>query len=360
MPVDQVPPARALISAATPPSPAASSDLPAQLAHLTGLAARAEAYIAAGVSPATVAAYDDDWRAWLDFCRRQGCPPDYLTPDAIALFLTTLADEISPKTGRRRSLATIRRRLYGLVATAREKGHSVDGRHPLLLQVLKGIGAVHYQPPRRKEALSPDDIRAMVGHLPLDLRGLRNRSLLLLGFVSALRRSELVSLDAERPLDGDAAASRGWIEWHEGGLLIVVRGKGDRWREVPVGHGTTDWTCPVVALRRWLDAARIHEGPVYRPISPAGKVGPGYLDAQQVLYLVQTTALGAGVRADLPEAERMRLFGAHSLRAAVPTYAEVDERRVQRHLGHASVTTTRLYQRERDRFSTNLTLALGL
>jgi len=89
-------------------------------------------------------------------------------------------------------------------------------------------------------------------------------------------------------------------------------------------------------------------------------VGPGYLDAQQVLYLVQTTALAAGVRADLPEAERMRLFGAHSLRAAVPTYAEVDERRVQRHLGHASVTTTRLYQRDRDRFSTNLTRALGL
>lgn len=338
-----------------------AASLPVELEHLSHLVSQAEAYIEAGQSPATVIAYDDDWRAWLDFCRRQGCPPDSLTPQTIALYLTHLAGEVSPKTGRRRSVATITRRLYGLVAMAHEKGHSVDSRDPLIRQVLKGIGAVHYQPPRRKDALSPEDIRAMVAHLPLDLRGLRNRALLLLGYVSALRRSELVGLDAERPHDKVGSGGTGWIEWHgDAHLLIITRGKRGRWREVPVGPGSSDWTCPVTALRRWLTEARIQEGPVFRPISPAGKVGPGYLAPQQLLYLVQTVALAAGVRADLPEAERMRLFGAHSLRAGLPTYADIDERRVQRHLGHATVSTTRIYQRDRDRYQVNMTQAVGL
>lgn len=333
---------------------------PADLAHLSDLAARADAYLVAAQAPATLAAYDDDWLAWLAFCRRRGCPPDHLAPEAVALYLTDLVDTPSEKTGRRRAVTTVRRRLYGLIAQARQRGHALDSRHPLIMQILDGIEAVHYTPPRRKDALSPDDIRAMVGHLPLDRRGLRNRAILLLGYVSALRRSELVGLDVERPDDRSVTDCTGWVEWHAGHLLIVTRGKRGRWREVPVGPGATDWTCPVTALRRWLDEARIASGPVFRPIAPNGAIGAGALAAKQVLYLVQQTALAAGVRADLPQDERMRLFGAHSLRAGVPTYAHVDERRVQRHLGHASVTTTRLYQRDRDLFKVNLTTAVGL
>jgi len=40
--------------------------------------------------------------------------------------------------------------------------------------------------------------------------------------------------------------------------------------------------------------------------------------------------------------------------------AEVDERHVQKHLGHASAEMTRRYQRRRDRFRVNLTKAAGL
>lgn len=345
-----------------PPLPPAVAvqDMPAALSHLTGLAAQAKTYLAAAQAPATMAAYQDDWLAWLDFCRRRGLTGDALTPETVALFLTDLIDTPSPKTGRRRAVSTVRRRLYGLVAQARQRGYVVDSRHPLISQILDGIDAVHYTPPRRKDALSPDDIRAMLGYLPLDRRGLRNRAILLVGYVSALRRSELVGLDAERPNDRSVTDCTGWIEWHGEQLLIITRGKRGRWREVPVGPGTSDWTCPVTALRRWLTEARIVCGPVFRPIAPNGAIGAGPLAAKQVLYLVQQTALAAGVRSDLPEAERLRLWGAHSLRAGIPTYADLEERRVQRHLGHASVTTTRIYQRERDRFALNITAAVGL
>ena len=40
--------------------------------------------------------------------------------------------------------------------------------------------------------------------------------------------------------------------------------------------------------------------------------------------------------------------------------AEVDERYVQKQLGHASAEMTRRYQRRRDRFRVNLTKASGL
>ena len=67
--------------------------------------------------------------------------------------------------------------------------------------------------------------------------------------------------------------------------------------------------------------------------------------------------LDAGIRSDLPEKDRLALFSGHSLRAGLASSAEVDERYVQKQLGHASAEMT---QRRRDRFRVNLTKAAGL
>ncbi|MBF0307791.1 MAG: integrase, partial [Alphaproteobacteria bacterium] len=71
-------------------------------------------------------------------------------------------------------------------------------------------------------------------------------------------------------------------------------------------------------------------------------------------------ALAAGLRGDLPEGRRRTLFAGHSLRAGLASSAEVEERHVQAHLGHATAEMTRRYQRRRDRFRVNLTKAAGL
>ena len=76
--------------------------------------------------------------------------------------------------------------------------------------------------------------------------------------------------------------------------------------------------------------------------------------------LVKRAALAAGVRPDLSNAERAEKFSGHSLRAGLASSAEVDERYVQRQLGHASAEMTRRYQRRRDRFRVNLNKAAGL
>lgn len=142
--------------------------------------------------------------------------------------------------------------------------------------------------------------------------------------------------------------------------MLVLDAKSG-WREVEIGRGTTQQTCPVAALERWLEFTRIVDGPVFRRVSRDGQTAlPARLSDKHVARLVKQCVLDAGLRADLPERERLALFSGHSLRAGLASSAEVDERHVQKHLGHASAEMTRRYQRHRDRFRVNLTKAAGL
>ena len=120
-------------------------------------------------------------------------------------------------------------------------------------------------------------------------------------------------------------------------------------------------TCPVVALETWMKFARIAHGPLFRRVTDNGRaVGPDRLNDRHVARLVKQAAGKAGVRGDLPEAQRLSKFAGHSLRAGLASSAEVDERHVQKQLGHTSAEMTRRYQRRRERFRVNLTKAAGL
>jgi integrase len=204
----------------------------------------------------------------------------------------------------------------------------------------------------------PEDLIAMLATLEFgDLRGLRDRAILLLGFAGGLRRSEIVALDCGRDETQDGA---GWVEILGQGMVVALRGK-TGWREVEIGRGSSDATCPIVALETWLKFARIDHGPLFRRVQDQGKsVGPDRLDDRHVARLVKRCALAAGVRPDLTLAEREGKYSGHSLRAGLASSAEVDERYVQKQLGHASPEMTRRYQRRRDRFRVNLTKAAGL
>ena len=107
--------------------------------------------------------------------------------------------------------------------------------------------------------------------------------------------------------------------------------------------------------------ARIDFGPVFVGVSRDGKRAlERRLNDKHVARLIKRTVQDAGLRSDLPDAERLALFSGHSLRAGLASGAEVDERYVQKQLGHTSAEMTRRYQRRRDRFRVNLTKAAGL
>ena len=355
------------------PSPALSLADPALSGRLPGqlddLAERARAYVEAASSQNTRRAYAADWKHFGDWLDRQGFAPLPPDPELVGLYITACASgtvsgraggtALDNATGRKDAVSTIERRLSSLSWNYAQRGIALDRKHRAIATVMAGIRNAHAQPPRQKEAILPEDLIAMLETLERGtLRGLRDRAMLLVGFAGALRRSEIVGLDCGRDQTED---SSGWIEVFPGkGILVTLRGK-TGWREVEIGRGSADSTCPVVTLETWLNLAHIAHGPLFRRVTGQGKkVGAERLNDQEVARLVKRTALAAGVRGDLTEGERAKLFAGHSLRAGLASSAEVEERYVQKQLGHASAEMTRKYQRRRDRFRVNLTKASGL
>jgi integrase len=74
-------------------------------------------------------------------------------------------------------------------------GHEPPTNSEAIKAVLFGIKRSIGTAVTRKAPATAEAIRAMLEEMPTDIRGLRDRALLLLGFAGALRRSELVALD---------------------------------------------------------------------------------------------------------------------------------------------------------------------
>ncbi|PYE30460.1 site-specific recombinase XerD [Rhizobium sp. PP-WC-1G-195] len=336
-------------------SPAGDDQTPT---HLANLADRARGYVAAASSANTRKAYAADWKHFSAWCRRSNLAPLPPHPQTVGLYITACASGAATRGMKANAVSTIERRLASLSWNYAQRGLLLDRKDRHIATVMSGIRKSHAKPPVQKEAVLAEDIIAMVETLDRGtLRGLRDRAMLLIGYAGGLRRSEIVGLDlkAEQTEDG-----RGWIEILDQGMLVTLRGK-TGWREVEVGRGSSDTTCPVVAVETWIRFAKLIHGPLFRRVTGEGKaVGPDRLNDREVARLVKRAAMAAGVRGDLSEIERTLKFSGHSLRAGLASSAEVDERYVQKQLGHASAEMTRRYQRRRDRFRVNLTKAAGL
>jgi integrase len=324
-------------------------------------------YARASTAENTSKAYAADWKHFTRWCRLKGTEPLPPSPELIGLYLADLASGSGPfpsksafgpqSASRPLSVSTIDRRLSGLAWNYAQRGFALDRKDRHIATVLAGIKRKHGRPPVQKHAILPEDILAMVGTLLYDLRGLRDRAILLLGYAGGLRRSEIVSLDVGKD---DTPDSGGWIEIFEKGALVTLNAK-TGWREVEIGRGSKDQTCPVHALEQWLHFAKIDFGPVFVGTSRDGnRATETRLNDKHVARLIKATVLKSGIRSELPEKDRLALFSGHSLRAGLASSAEVDERYVQKQLGHASAEMTRRYQRRRDRFRVNLTKAAGL
>jgi site-specific recombinase XerC len=143
----------------------------------------------------------------------------------------------------------------------------------------------------QKTTLEIDALRSVVLPIPDDLRGLRDRALLLVGRAAALRRSELVALDV-----GD-------LGFEPEGVVLMIRRSTTDWggagASVAVPFGGEEATCPVGALHRWLDTAAVaaSEGRVFRRIDRHGNLGPTLSD-RALAEIVAARAVAAGLAGD--------------------------------------------------------------
>ena len=114
----------------------------------------------------------------------------------MGLYITGCVSPSGPAAADRSSVATLERRLSALVWNYNQRGEVLDRRDRHISEVMAGIRRQHGRPPAGKEAVLAADLLAMLDTLPRDLRGLRDRAILLVGFAggyAAARSSALIA-----------------------------------------------------------------------------------------------------------------------------------------------------------------------
>ena len=182
--------------------------LPSHLAGsgmLDRLVETARDYARQAASENTRSAYAKDWAHFTRWCRMRGTDP---LPSSSQLIGLSIADLAAPQ-GRSPALSvsSIERRLSGLAWGYAQRGQRLDRKDRHIATVLAGIRRRHARPPVQKEAILPGDLRDMLATLPHDLRGLRDRAILLIGCAGPRSSALITATMTRRSL---AAGSRFW------------------------------------------------------------------------------------------------------------------------------------------------------
>ena len=289
--------------------------------------ARSQAYQAAADAPATLRAYEADLANFKAWCVERDLDPMPSSPETVGAYL---ADA-----GRGYALSTLRRRVAAIARAHRIAKQPLDTRHPAIRETLRGIARTHGEPPRRSAALTTGDIKRLLRTCRDDTAGIRDQALFLICFAGALRRSELVGLDVEHA-----------TPTAEGLRLLIVRSKTDKegaGAEIGITYGRRPDSCPVMALRRWLEQAKITSGPIFRKVDRWGAVHAGRLDPDAVRQILKRRAAEAGITGTIWEP-----VTPHGMRAGFVTTAYkngVPDEEIMGHTRHRSLTTMRLYVR---------------
>ena len=138
---------------------------------------------------ATLRAYRADWAHYAAWCAEKDFIPVPAAPATIGAYLASLGESHAP--------STIRRRLSAIGKMHRFNGLLWNPAHHDIQAPLRGVLRLHGRPPKKAPALTLDMLRRLVETCDNSARGRRDRALLLFGFAGALRRSELVALQAD-------------------------------------------------------------------------------------------------------------------------------------------------------------------
>ena len=309
-------------TALTPSAPATQPAVPA--ADLDA----AKAFARADKSKATRRAYAGDYAAFCAWCADRGVVALPATAETVAAFLAAEA-------GRGVKPSTIGRRVAAILYAHKLAGHEFPTNSEPVKATMRGVRRSVGTAPARKSPATAEKICAMAANMPDGLIGLRDRALLLLGFAGAFRRSELVALNVAD------------IRECEAGLRVrISRSKTDQEAQgVTIGIVPGAVACPVRAIKAWLEAAKIMDGPLFRSIAKGERISTERLSDKSVADIVKRHVARLGLD---PAA-----FGGHSLRAGFLTSAAAKGASIFKMMDtsrHKSVDTLRGYVRDAELF----------
>ena len=306
---------------------------------LTEALAAARGYAERSLSDSTRRGYARDLAAFRVWCQAHAVTALPAEPQTLAAYLADLALTDRP--------STIGRKVAAIAVAHRDAGLESPTEHGMVKRTLAGIRREKGTAPHQKAALLVDDLRRMVAPLDASLLDRRDRALILLGFAAALRRSELVAL---RFAD---------VQVEEEGLVLTLRrsktNQEGRLETIAVAYGSEPTTCPVRALRAWLAAAGLVEGPLFVGLTPQGGLREAALGDRMVAHVVKRRCKAAGINPDQ--------VAGHSLRrgfATAAARAKKPDRMIKRHGRWKSTAMLDRYIEEGTRWDDNATIGLGL
>lgn len=309
------------------------------------------AYAAAARAPSTLRGYRSDWDEFASWCRDHGHQAMPAGDVAISRYISTLA-AAGAKTG------TISRRLSSIRFAHKVRNHADPTQTARVATVWEGIRRTHGTSPEQARPLMPPvllDVLDACPHITSwktrpdepSLTGARDRALLLVGFVTALRPSELAALNLDQ------------IRPHERGRVIEIThsktNQTGKTELVVLPRGTREAVCPIRALEHWLTLAGITAGPVFRGVTKGNRPAARQLSPDGLSRLVTQAVARSGHDA--------AGYSGHSLRAGFVTHASMrgaTAREIAHQTRHRALSSVGIYTRVEDAWDDNAATRLGL
>ncbi len=285
----------------------------------------------------TARAYKSDFNDFGLFCARNGFKSLPSEPKIVSLYLTHLST-------RNIKMSTLKRRLVSIGVLHKLKGHYLDTKHPSIIENIMGIKRRKGSIQKSKKPLLINNLKKIINVIDKEknheIKKIRDRSIILIGFSGGFRRNEIVSLDYD---DLELV--------HEGLKINLKRSKTDQF-----GEGTlkglpyfeNSQYCPVVSICKWIEISKIKSGPLFRRFNKGSKLSDNRLTDQTVALLIKDYLKLAGVDS--------RNYSGHSLRSGFATSAAesgAEERSIMAMTGHKSTEMVRRYIKEANLFKNN-------
>jgi site-specific recombinase XerD len=268
----------------------------------------------------TIRAYKSDFHDFGLFCVKNGFKTLPTDPKTVSLYLTYLATNNI-------KISTIKRRLVSIGIIHKIKGHYLDNKHPSIVENFMGIKRRKGIKQIGKKPLLINNLIKIINVIDKEkiseLKIVRDRSIILLGFGGGFRRNELVALDKE---DLDFV--------NEGLKIVIKRSKTDQYGEgtlKALPYFDNNKYCPVKSIINWIKISNIKTGPLFRKFYKGMKLSNNRLSDQSVALIIKKYLDKAGID--------NTNYSGHSLRSGFATSAAeagAEERSIMNMTGHKS------------------------
>ena len=285
----------------------------------------------------TIRAYKSDFHDFGLFCAKNNFKSIPAEPKIVSLYLTHLSTKNI-------KISTLKRRLVSIGVIHKLKGIYLDTKHPTIIENILGIKRRKGSIQKGKKPLLINSLKKIINAIDQqkkkEIKKLRDRSIILIGFSGGFRRNEIISLDYD---DLDFVS--------EGLKINIKRSKTDQFGEGTVKglpYFNNVQYCPVISIQKWIQISKINSGPLFRRFTKGSNLSENRLTDQTVALLIKEYLKLAGID--------NRNYSGHSLRSGFATTAAeagAEERSIMEMTGHKSTEMVRRYIKEANLFKNN-------